>query len=94
MRFAKILAAVSLVVSATSAQTLYLAGDSTMANDGGEVYKGWGTQISKYVGLTVVNDATAGRSARSYTDEGRCQSSDITVFARDLILLQLLRLLP
>jgi len=88
MRFAKILAAVSLVVSATSAQTLYLAGDSTMANDGGEVYKGWGTQISKYVGLTVVNDATAGRSARSYTDEGRFASIAAVIKSGDFVVIE------
>ncbi|TVY86495.1 Rhamnogalacturonan acetylesterase [Lachnellula willkommii] len=57
--------------------TVYLAGDSTMALGGG------GTETQGSLGAStsptpspspVVNDAIAGRSARSYTDEGRFTS--------------------
>lgn len=60
--------------SSVHATTLYLAGDSTMAaNDGNAAIIGWGTAIPKYLsGITVVNDAIAGRSSRSFTDEGHC----------------------
>ncbi|TRM66077.1 rhamnogalacturonan acetylesterase [Schizophyllum amplum] len=50
-----------------AAATVYMAGDSTMATSGG----GWGSYLGQYLSLSVVNNAVAGRSARSYTDEGR-----------------------
>ncbi|KAJ4298379.1 hypothetical protein N0V88_003409 [Collariella sp. IMI 366227] len=65
--------------------TVYLAGDSTMAKTGG-VHMGWGQYLPKYLTLPVINKAVAGRSARSYTNEGRftellnlAQPSDIVV---------------
>lgn len=52
--------------------TIYLAGDSTMTtygnNDG---TRGWGAFLGNYTNLTVANYAVAGRSARSFTREGR-----------------------
>ena len=39
------------------------------ANDG--VTDGWGNYIGKYLKVTAVNKAIGGRSARSYTNEGR-----------------------
>ncbi|KAL9624076.1 MAG: hypothetical protein Q9160_001598 [Pyrenula sp. 1 TL-2023] len=73
--------------SAAVAQTVYLAGDSTMATGGTggatqdpfpllisliDIYDtGWGYYLSNYLSLPVVNNAVAGRSARSYTREGR-----------------------
>ena len=59
----------------TSATTLYLAGDSTMAaNDGNAAIIGWGTKVGAYLSssLTIVNDAIAGRSSRTFTTEGHC----------------------
>ena len=35
---------------------------------------GWGQYLGQYLSLPVVNNAIAGRSARSYTDEGRFTS--------------------
>ena len=59
-----------------AAATVYLAGDSTMAatgaNDGDTA--GWGAYLPNYLSLSVVNDAVGGRSARSYTREGRFTS--------------------
>ncbi|KZV75972.1 carbohydrate esterase family 12 protein [Peniophora sp. CONT] len=53
--------------------TVYLAGDSTMAktgaNDGDTA--GWGAYLANYISLTVNNQAVGGRSARSFTREGR-----------------------
>ncbi|KAF6766669.1 rhamnogalacturonan acetylesterase [Ephemerocybe angulata] len=53
-----------------NAQTIYLAGDSTMAR-GNTVTDGWGQYLSQFVSIPVVNKALGGRSARSFTEEGR-----------------------
>jgi len=60
------------VVRATT-PTVYLAGDSTMAlGGGGTLTQGWGVYLPYSLeGVTVVNDAKAGTSARSYTNEDR-----------------------
>ncbi|EAW09975.1 rhamnogalacturonan acetylesterase RgaE [Aspergillus clavatus NRRL 1] len=59
----------------TLGATLYLAGDSTMARaGGGHGTDGWGQYISSSVSASVSNKAMAGRSARSYTREGRFQA--------------------
>lgn len=53
--------------------TIYTCGDSTMAKDGaanGET-DGWGQYLGNYTTATVVNKAIAGRSARSFWEEGR-----------------------
>lgn len=72
-------------VARRATPTVYLAGDSTMAKTGSGLM-GWGEYLSKYITLPVVNKAIAGRSARSYTNEGRfteianlLQSGDIVV---------------
>ena len=63
-----------LVVALARAATLYLAGDSTMAaNDGNDAIIGWGVFVGNYLSIPVRNMAVAGRSSRSYTDEGRCE---------------------
>nr|GAT59021.1 rhamnogalacturonan acetylesterase [Mycena chlorophos] len=55
----------------TSAQTLYLAGDSTMAlGGGGDGTQGWGVYLPNYLDMPIVNNAVAGTSARSYSDLG------------------------
>ncbi|KAL3482189.1 SGNH hydrolase-type esterase domain-containing protein [Aspergillus californicus] len=70
----------SIVVSSLSllpcalAQTIYLAGDSTMASTGGGTIDGWGDYIVDSVSIDVSNEAIGGRSARSYTREGRFQA--------------------
>ncbi|ERT01924.1 rhamnogalacturonan acetylesterase [Sporothrix schenckii 1099-18] len=59
--------------SSASAPTIHLCGDSTMANMSG-VIQGWGQYLHYSFDparFTVVNSAIAGRSARSYTREGR-----------------------
>ncbi|KAI9371317.1 rhamnogalacturonan acetylesterase RgaE [Aspergillus egyptiacus] len=58
----------------TLAQTIYLAGDSTMASTNGGTTDGWGDYIIDSVTVPVSNEAIGGRSARSYTREGRFQA--------------------
>ncbi|KAJ1709736.1 rhamnogalacturonan acetylesterase RgaE [Aspergillus flavus] len=65
-----VLLPLSLLPSVLGA-TIYLAGDSTMAaSGGGSGTDGWGQYVDD-VSITVSNKAIGGRSARSYTREGR-----------------------
>ncbi|KAK0233632.1 rhamnogalacturonan acetylesterase [Armillaria fumosa] len=69
--------------------TVYLAGDSTMAKDGGgSGTDGWGQYLGQYLSVTVVNKAIAGRSARSYTDEGRFTTLIDTVSSGDYVVIE------
>src|SRR5690349_15747651 len=52
--------------------TLWVAGDSTAANHGPELY-GWGVPFADYFDrakINVVNRARAGRSSRTFISEG------------------------
>lgn len=87
------LAAVALSLSQsylTAAQTVYFCGDSTMAargaNDGAT--DGWGSYIGKYLNLPTVNRAIGGRSARSYTNEGRFQQVADLVKSGDIVVIE------
>ncbi|CAA7262811.1 unnamed protein product [Cyclocybe aegerita] len=72
-----------------SGQTVYLAGDSTMArNGGGSGSDGWGQYLGQYLSIPVVNSAIAGRSSRSYTDQGRFDTLINTVKAGDFVVLE------
>ncbi|KAJ7225361.1 rhamnogalacturonan acetylesterase [Mycena pura] len=72
-----------------SAQTLYLAGDSTMAlGGGGSGTQGWGVPLTQFLTLPVVNDAVAGTSARSYSDQGRFTSLIAQVKAGDFVIIE------
>lgn len=94
-----------LWVSAAVSQTVYLAGDSTMAKGGGgagtdgEVFLlysvdsshrfiGWGQYLGQYLTIPVVNMAIAGRSARSYTDEGRFTTLINTAKQGDFVIIE------
>ncbi|GLB35882.1 putative GDSL-like Lipase/Acylhydrolase family protein [Lyophyllum shimeji] len=71
MLFSITLSLLSLVTAGYS-QTLYLAGDSTMAlGGGGSGTQGWGVPLSQYLSIPIVNDAVGGESARSYSDQGK-----------------------
>ncbi|KAI9643495.1 hypothetical protein NHQ30_008114 [Ciborinia camelliae] len=86
---------VKLLLSSLAAQvcavpTLYLAGDSTMAlGGGGSGTQGFGEYL-KYslTGINVVNDAIAGRSARSYYNEGHFTDLANSVVAGDYVLFE------
>ncbi|KAI4727553.1 SGNH hydrolase [Aureobasidium sp. EXF-10728] len=59
-------------VGQVTGQTVYLAGDSTTApGGGGKGTEGWGQYLHYSLKIPVVNKAFAGRSARSFTREGR-----------------------
>ncbi|KAJ6503372.1 rhamnogalacturonan acetylesterase [Mycena vitilis] len=89
---------VSLALSLGAyAQTVYLAGDSTMAPGGAAsrdlspmliLGSGWGQYLGQYLTIPVVNSAIAGRSARSYTDEGRFTTLINTVKSGDFAIIE------
>ncbi|KAJ5155126.1 Lipase GDSL [Penicillium coprophilum] len=69
--------------------TIYLAGDSTMAKGGtGSGTAGWGEYVIPYTSLTVSNQAVAGRSARSYTREGRFDAIAAVVQSGDWVIIE------
>lgn len=99
MRLASTVAAAALAITVSgtpvelverATPTLYLAGDSTMANKGANDGKtdGWGPYISKYVTIPVVNKAIGGRSARSYTNEGRFTAIANLVKSGDIVVIE------
>ncbi|KAJ4265996.1 hypothetical protein NW762_003969 [Fusarium torreyae] len=71
-------------------QTVYFAGDSTMAKNGANdgVTDGWGNYIGKYLKVTAVNKAIGGRSARSYTAEGRFKEIIDVVKSGDIVVIE------
>ncbi|KAM0721375.1 hypothetical protein Q7P37_002299 [Cladosporium fusiforme] len=72
--------------------TVYLAGDSTMAlngaNDG--ITDGWGPYLTNYLlpSTPVINKAIGGRSARSYTNEGRFAEITPLLQAGDIVVIE------
>jgi rhamnogalacturonan acetylesterase len=77
-------------ITALAAPTIYLAGDSTMAATGGGdgATAGWGSYLPNYVNLTVVNNAIGGRSARSFTREGRFTAMANNVKSGDYVVIE------
>ena len=68
--------------------TIFVVGDSTASN-GRDL--GWGSHLGDYFDLTkvnVANRAIAGRSSRSYMDEGHWDSTLAEMKAGDFVLLQ------
>lgn len=98
MKSFTIISALAIAVVAAPAETIekratpkvYLAGDSTMAlGGGGTGTQGWGVYLPYSLKtVTVINDAVAGRSARSYTDEGRFTTLIDTVASGDWVIIE------
>jgi hypothetical protein len=71
-----------------SLPTIFVVGDSTASNGAN---LGWGSHLGDYFDLTkvnVANRAIAGRSSRSYMDEGHWDSTLAEMKAGDYVLLQ------
>lgn len=89
MRTSLVVSVFAAITAVVSGQTVYLAGDSTMAKGGGgSGTEGWGQYLAQYLTVPVVNDAVAGRSARSYTDEGRFNTLINTVKSGDFVVIE------
>ncbi|KAK3364494.1 SGNH hydrolase-type esterase domain-containing protein [Lasiosphaeria hispida] len=67
--------------------TVYLAGDSTMAKTSAPL-DGWGPYLGRYLTIPVVNKAISGRSARSYTNEGRFTELEKLVTSGDIVVIE------
>jgi rhamnogalacturonan acetylesterase len=70
--------------------TLYLCGDSTMAEGGGGDGEtdGWGQYISAYTTISVVNKAIGGESARSYWNQGLFADVVALVKSGDIVVIE------
>ncbi|KZV91517.1 rhamnogalacturonan acetylesterase RgaE [Exidia glandulosa HHB12029] len=91
MQFLRLLAFVAVACTSGSAATVYLAGDSTMAKNGGgagTVWSGWGEFLKYSLNITVVNQAIGGRSARSFSREGRFTTIINTVKSGDFVIIE------
>ncbi|KAF2404846.1 SGNH hydrolase [Trichodelitschia bisporula] len=71
-----------------AAVKLWLAGDSTMAKASTANMQGWGEKLQPLMSLPVVNKAIGGRSARSYTVEGRFAEITKSVAAGDFVVIE------
>ncbi|KAF2671988.1 secreted rhamnogalacturonan acetylesteras-like protein [Microthyrium microscopicum] len=71
----------------TSAATIYLCGDSTMARGNGKI-DGWGQHLGPLMTIPVVNKAIGGRSARSYTVEKRFDEVASAVKPGDYVVIE------
>ncbi|KAJ1550944.1 hypothetical protein HK096_004075, partial [Nowakowskiella sp. JEL0078] len=69
--------------------SVYLCGDSTMQTwPTTSVIDGWGHYFSTFITLPVVNKAIAGRSARSFTREGRFQVVADLLVSGDIVVIE------
>jgi rhamnogalacturonan acetylesterase len=78
----------TILALAGSLPTVFIAGDSTANNTN---HKGWGDPVTKYFDLTrinVANRARAGRSARTFVDEGLWDKLIADVKPGDYVLIQ------
>ncbi len=86
-----VLAGTALAGAVSGAATIHLCGDSTMANLGGNPTQGWGEYLHYSFDpakLAVRNEAIAGRSARSFTREGRFDAVVAAVKAGDWVVIE------
>ncbi|KAJ5549475.1 CAZyme family CE12 [Penicillium frequentans] len=79
----------SVLIPSAIGSTIYFAGDSTMAKGGGGTgTNGWAEYVSTYTTWTISNQAIAGRSARSYTRDGRFTTIANEVQAGDWVVIE------
>jgi rhamnogalacturonan acetylesterase len=71
----------------SSAIKIYLCGDSTMAKGNGKI-DGWGQYLQSSMTIPVANKAIGGRSARSYTVEGRFNEVARSVQPGDFVVIE------
>ncbi|KAF2712406.1 carbohydrate esterase family 12 protein [Pleomassaria siparia CBS 279.74] len=69
------------------AQTVWIAGDSTVAKASDNT-QGWGEYLKYSLSLPVKNNAIGGRSARSFTVEGRFQTIIDSVASNDVVVIE------
>ncbi|MDH6566981.1 lysophospholipase L1-like esterase [Streptomyces sp. SAI-117] len=80
------------VTPARHARQIFLVGDSTVCDQPGDPYSGWGQQLPQYLrrGLSVANYADSGESTVSYLSEPRLWATvQPLIRPGDLVLVQL-----
>ncbi|MEU8852607.1 rhamnogalacturonan acetylesterase [Streptomyces sp. NPDC048564] len=80
------------VTPARHARQIFLVGDSTVCDQPGDPYSGWGQQLPQYLrkGLSVANYADSGESTVSYLADSRLWATVQPRIRRgDLVLIQL-----
>ncbi|EOA82694.1 carbohydrate esterase family 12 protein [Exserohilum turcica Et28A] len=87
MYSSSVISVLALAATAVGAPTVYLAGDSTMAR-GNSLITGWGVYLPYSLTVNVVNKAIGGRSARSFTDEGRFDEIANLVQPGDIVVIE------
>lgn len=81
----------SLLGVGVDAATVHLCGDSTMARNDGGVIQGWGEYLQNSLdpgNAAVINHAIGGRSARSFTREGRFEEVAAQVEEGDWVVIE------
>ena len=70
--------------------TIYLCGDSTMADNGSEKapQQGWGHSLRQLLRCPVENRAHNGRSSKSFLAQGRLSEIEMVIKPGDLLLIQ------
>jgi len=78
------------IVPVPNALKLFIAGDSTAADQEGFPYAGWGQMLSMYLkhDVVVANHAASGRSSRSFIDEGRLDAIKTEIRKDDFLFIQ------
>ncbi|ELS57507.1 rhamnogalacturonan acetylesterase [Streptomyces viridochromogenes] len=80
------------VTPARHARQIFLVGDSTVCDQPGDPYSGWGQQLPQYLrkGLSVANYADSGESTVSYLADSRLWATvQPRIRPGDLVLIQL-----
>jgi lysophospholipase L1-like esterase len=80
-----------LSMSASSAPTLFIAGDSTAAKYDGPDQQGWAEPFANYFDpakITIANRALGGRSSRTFITEGHWDALLAELHAGDFVLIQ------
>ncbi|MER6490579.1 rhamnogalacturonan acetylesterase [Streptomyces griseorubiginosus] len=80
------------VTPARHARQIFLVGDSTVCDQPGDPYSGWGQQLPQYLrkGVSVANYADSGESTVTYLAEPRLWATVQPLIRRgDLVLIQL-----
>jgi lysophospholipase L1-like esterase len=78
------------IVPVPNALKLFIAGDSTAADQENFPYAGWGQMLGMYLkhDVVVANHAASGRSSRSFIDEGRLDAIKAEMRKDDFLFIQ------
>ncbi|WP_031475272.1 rhamnogalacturonan acetylesterase [Streptomyces bicolor] len=86
------LAGVEVTPAARHTRQIFIVGDSTVCDQPGDPYSGWGQQLPQYLrkGLSVANHADSGESTVSYLGDSRLWATvQPRIRPGDLVLIQL-----